>query len=400
LLRLNSPENVWPLFKHRPDSGVRSYLIERIGPLGVDAAALIRRLDEESEVSSCRAVVLALGGYEESQLPAAALPRIKKLLDAKDAGLHGAAQWLLRKWNKEEPLVQPAPQERERWLKAIVADVIQNKKNAQARWYVNSQGQTMVVIPPTGPFQMGSPPMEEGHNDALESPHRRRVARLFAIGATPVTNQQFELYDRKYLYQERSNGRTCPVVRVTWKEAARYCNWLSEQENLARDQWCYETDKYGRVQSMKPHYLTLTGYRLPTEAEWEFACRAGAVTSRAYGEGAELLDDYGWYLRNSDAHTWPVGTKKPNDLGLFDMHGNVWNWCQDAFHLYPPDQLGKVYDDNSDPVTDIGLKPRMLRGGSYLDSPRNVRCADRSVKGALETLPHIGFRPARTLKAE
>jgi eukaryotic-like serine/threonine-protein kinase len=400
LLRLNCPENVWPLFKHCPDPRVRSYLVERGGPLGVDAAILFRRLEEESDVSICRALVLALGEYEESQLPAAvALPRIKKLLEAKDAGLHGAAQWLLRKWNKEEPLLQMAPQEREQRLKEIVAEMIQNKQNAQARWYINSQGQAMVVIPPTGPFLMGSPPTEEGHN-VLESPHHQRIARLFAICATPVTNQQFELYDPKHLHQERSQGRACPVVRVRWKEAAQYCNWLSEQENLARDQWCYETDKYGRVQRMKPNYLTLTGYRLPTEAEWEFACRAGAITSRAYGETAELLDDYGWYLRNSDARTWPVGTKKPNDLGLFDMHGNVWNWCQDSFHLYPPDQPGKVYDDKSDPVTDIGLQSRMLRGGSYLDAARDVRCADRSVKGPLEMLPHIGFRPARTLKAQ
>src|SRR5262245_26268433 len=107
---------------------------------------------------------------------------------------------------------------------------------------------------------------------------------------------------------------TCPMILVDWYMAAAYCNWLSDQENLEK---CYEEDAQGKVVGLKAKYLSLTGYRLPTEAEWEYACRAKAVTSRYYGEAEELLPKYGWYLGNSGDWTRPVGGKKPNDLGLF-----------------------------------------------------------------------------------
>ena len=121
-------------------------------------------------------------------------------------------------------------------------------------------------------------------------------------------------------------------IRMTWYEAAAYCNWLSEQEGIPKQQWCYEPNDSGEYgEGMKPaaDFLDRTGYRLPTEAEWEYACRAGAATSRYYGRSEELLVRYAWYSVNSKERTWPVGSLRPNDLGLFDMHGNVWNWCQD-----------------------------------------------------------------------
>src|SRR5207245_10036651 len=83
------------------------------------------------------------------------------------------------------------------------------------------------------------------------------------------------------------------------------------------------------------NYLQRTGYRLPTEAELEYASRGGAVTSRFFGETAELLPRYAWYANNSEVRVWPVGSLRPNDLGLFDVHGNVWTWCQEEFKNYP-----------------------------------------------------------------
>src|SRR5262249_23284302 len=125
-----------------------------------------------------------------------------------------------------------------------------------------------------------------------------------------------------------------PIISVTWYEAAAYCNWLSEKEGIPKEQWCYPEPV---EEGMKPFagHLSRTGYRLPTEAEWEYACRAGTLTSRHYGEGQELLGRYAWFLGNSRDRAWPVGQKRPNDLGLFDMHGNVWAWCQEGGWDYP-----------------------------------------------------------------
>src|SRR5262249_29326460 len=114
---------------------------------------------------------------------------------------------------------------------------------------------------------------------------------------------------------------------------------LSKKEGLPEDQWCYLPNKNGGLahgMQLAPDYLQRTGYRLPTEAEWEYACRAGAVTSRYYGESEELLEKYAWYGKNSAQRTWPVGILKPNDFGLFDMHGQVDVWCQDEYKDYGP----------------------------------------------------------------
>jgi formylglycine-generating enzyme required for sulfatase activity len=141
----------------------------------------------------------------------------------------------------------------------------------------------------------------------------------------------------------------------------------------------------------------LTGYRLPTEAEWEYACRADAVTSRCYGETAELLTHYGWYYDNSPEQTQPVGTKKPNDWGLFDMHGKVWNWCQESYKPYAVAKQGERVEDIEDIFSIKITDTRVLRGGSFLIHVSYVRSAYR---GFYVPAYHGGgssFRPARTL---
>ena len=218
------------------------------------------------------------------------------------------------------------------------------------------------------------------------------------IAAHAVTKEQFLRFLPTFSVEEmkRYPEPTCPIGGVTWYEAAAYCNWLSQEEKIAEDQWCYETDPKGQVVKLKKNYLSLTGYRLPTEAEWEVACRAGAATSRYYGESEELLGKYGWYLMNSGERTWPVGRKKPNDLGLFDMHGNVWTWCQET-NAYSIGKGKEAVDDREDDLIILPTAERELRGGSFYDAPSYVRCA--LCIGYAPTFGYyrVGFRPVRTL---
>ena len=144
-------------------------------------------------------------------------------------------------------------------------------------------------------------------------------------------------------------------------------------------------------------YLTRTGYRLPTEAEWEYACRAGAVTSRYYGETEELLAKYGWHLGNSQERTWPVGSKKPNDLGLFDMHGNVWNWCQERYLRVSGGQ--RAVDDKEDSNYVVSDRDdRSLRGGTFGGPACYLRSAYRTSYKPAVINHNIGFRLARTFR--
>src|SRR5262249_15399941 len=134
--------------------------------------------------------------------------------------------------------------------------------------------------------------------------------------------------------EQWSPGEDTPINAVTWFDAARYCNWLSEQEKLPKDHWCYEPNaqgEYDEGMTVKANDWTLSGYRLPRDAEREYACRAGTITAWSHGSDETMLGHYAWYQQNSGPMMHPVGWLKPNGLGLFDMHGNAWQWCQEVY---------------------------------------------------------------------
>jgi formylglycine-generating enzyme required for sulfatase activity len=170
------------------------------------------------------------------------------------------------------------------------------------------------------------------------SRHRERIGHDFAIATKEVTGEQFQRFlaanprVQVKVHERTSPEPTCPMNSVSWYEVAGYCNWLSKQEGLPENQWCYtpnDEGDYAEGMKLMSNPDERTGYRLPTEAEWEYSCRAGAVTEFSFGEPWELLEKYGWYNKNSRNRTQPVGRLKPSDLGLFDLHGNVWEWCLD-----------------------------------------------------------------------
>jgi serine/threonine protein kinase/formylglycine-generating enzyme required for sulfatase activity len=419
LLRMNQAEKVWPLLRHSPDPRVRSYLIHRLSPLGADPQAIVKRLDEEPDLTSRRALVLSVGAFSDQELTAdsrqALLPRLQALYQSEaDPGLHAATAWLLRTWKQEAWLKQINDQwaadkehceKREQEIKKRLASRAATAPAMPPQWYVNGQGQTIVVIPGPVEFLMGSPLTEQDRRSD-ERQHKQRIGRTYALAAAPVTKEQFLRFQPRFWHGEfrRYPSPTCPIGGVTWYDAAAYCNWLSQQEGIPEAEWCYEIpDEPGRNwtwrfanMKLKPNYLRLTGYRLPTEAEWEYACRAGAATSCSYGETAELLGNYGWYIGNSPEQTQPVGSKKPNDWGLFDMHGNVYNWCQERHRSYEAAKPGKVIEDIEDVLNIISTDGRVLRGGSFINPASGVRSAFRARDVPANRGYVFGFRPART----
>jgi formylglycine-generating enzyme required for sulfatase activity len=417
LLRLGQAAGVWPVLKHSAYPEARTRLLHRLGPEGVPAATLIARLKVEKDVSIRRALILALGEYSEKDLPAKVrAPLVKQLLDwyrdDADAGIHGAIDWLLRR-GKEGPADRPLDWGQARELSRIDEELTARLRAEPARaergWVVNSQGQTLAVIDSRKPFLMGSPPDEAGRTPDNEKLHWRQIGRRYAITTKPITVAQFQRFLKAHpqvehwhteQYSPKAEG---PIIGVTWYEAAQYCRWLSEREGVPEHEMVYpsvaEIEKCkNRVTPLRlpDDHLKRTGYRLPTEAEWEFAARAGARTSRYYGSSVELLPRYAWYLSNAKDRTWPVGQHKPNDLGLFDMLGNVCTWCQERARDYAGGTRHRPVPDAEDTRVVTYHFHRVLRGGSFNSFAAYLRSAARNRFPPDVRFDGYGLRVCRT----
>jgi formylglycine-generating enzyme required for sulfatase activity len=190
------------------------------------------------------------------------------------------------------------------------------------------------------------------------------------------------------------------MIGFIWYMAASYCNWLSEQEGLPKAQWCYLPNgngAYAEGMTIPSDVLLRTGYRMLTEAEWEYACRAGTVTSYYFGQSVDLLGKYARYQANSKDHAWPCGSLLPNDLGLFDMLGNQLEWVQDRLGN-EMQQRGTLIDDIITVSETINDKyPRILRGVSFLYPATYVRSAARFSHSPVHRSGDLGLRVGRTL---
>ena len=221
---------------------------------------------------------------------------------------------------------------------------------------------------PGGTFSMGSPPSEEGRFDN-EGPLHEVTLVEFYMARTPVTNAQYRRFMNatptatkpRFWGSTQLNLARQPVVGVSWSEAMRFCRWA--------------------------------GLELPTEAQWEFACRARTTTRYYSGDDERDLAAVGWYDGVPDGRLHPVAELKPNDYGLYDMHGNVWEWCRDAYESYevaprPDDGLRKKPD---------GCAERVLRGGSFMYSALDARSAARGRDELINRSVSLGFRPVLVL---
>jgi serine/threonine protein kinase/formylglycine-generating enzyme required for sulfatase activity len=350
------------------------------------------------ETSMRRALILALGSYQiDGPASRECEPLIGKLLDLyksdPDAGIHGAAEWTLRQWKNE------------RKLKEIDDELSKVKDWGQRRWFVNSLGQSFAVIDGPIIFMMGSPPTEPDRFD-YEIPHRVLIPRRFAIATKEVTKSHWQAFAKQNPQRtidapdvnRHSPDQGGPMIGFSWFIATQFCNWLSEQDGLPKEEWCYlptKDGKYAIGMTIPADILRRRGYRIPTEAEWEYACRSGTITCRYYGFSLDLFGAYARYLSNSDDHAWKCGSLRPNDLGLFDMLGNVQEWVQDEEQPYKTGITGTTWDDITRRLSVSGSK-RLVRSGAFYYRPAYIRSANRVGDAPGDRSIASGFRPART----
>ncbi len=271
---------------------------------------------------------------------------------------------------KPRKAAQPPPSGKG-WAKVVKAPTsmttTKGVRKVPVRTYVNSVGMRFVWIPP-GAFTMGSPEAEPGRHED-ESPHRVEITKGFFLSTTEVTVDQWKQclkksghdWGRAAILALTSPTDEHPAAHVSWEEAAAFCAWLSKADQGT--------------------------YRLPTEAEWEFACRAGSDTAFAWGpEPDEKL----MACDTKSASAEPVGSYPANRWGLYDMHGNVWEWCRDWYDR-------NAYADHApkDPTGPESGDARVIRGGSWQDTAAYCRAANRSGRWPTERYEDLGFRVVR-----
>jgi formylglycine-generating enzyme required for sulfatase activity len=395
-LALGREEAVWPLLRPGSDPSLRTRVIHGVSPMLTNPDEVIRRSSVQADSGVRRGMLLLAGsllGAPEDQSErsaalrgndASALALLQLYRDDPDPGVHAAAGWVLRRYLAEAEVAR------------IRRELTSATPQGERMWYVDAEGHTLVVIPGPTQFMMGSPASESGRTDD-EVWHSQRIRHSYCLASCETTVDQFDRFLRErgsaWLddVQRDPGAATLPRCHVSWYAAAAYCNWLSQQAGLPPDEWCYvpRTDGiYGPGMQLAERFLDRRGYRLPTEAEWEFACRAGTSTSRFFGESDTWLSEYAVWGKAARGDRQDVATRKPNDFGLFDMLGNVAEWCEgDDASTQVAARASGVVDEHS---------RRAIRGGSAAEPAARLRGAAREQLPPTTTSPNVGFRVART----
>jgi hypothetical protein len=334
-----------------------------------------------------QAVLLSAEGYRAAgKIPLSRMASLPAELDRiyandESAAVHSAAEWLLR---RSEPATRPQE--------------LSPRSSAPpgSGWWVTASGHALVRVGGPVDFQIGSPKTEP-RRDEVEGPRSRRIDHSYAIASHEVTVDQFlRFFPDHPVAWDVAPTPNCPVNNVSWYDAARYCRRLSEAEGVPETEMVYprvEDIDPGRGLVLPADWQRRTGYRLPTEAEWEYACRAGTTTARFYGTTDDALSRYGWWMGNADSRCWPVGSLRPNPFGLFDVLGNVGEWCFDPPNPYS-DGAGEA------PPEVRSTQPRTFRGGYYQLVAKDLRSAKRNLASPTKGFSYNGFRVVRTLRTE
>jgi formylglycine-generating enzyme required for sulfatase activity/tRNA A-37 threonylcarbamoyl transferase component Bud32 len=328
------------------------------------------------------------------------------------SGIHGASGWLLRRWDRDDlvkkvdetPLAYAPDRE---WFVMEFAPT-ESRPSFAAAFFI-----TFIVFPP-GEYTIGSPLEEPGYHGA--DLHTVHLERPFALSDREITWRQFNSFDggNHHGTWARQFGRALtpdePTFGVNWYETVTYCRWLTRQAGMGEIDQCYANPKTldGRVipgdGEPKPVFpesvdegallnwpldLGGHGFRLPTEAEWEVACRCGIDSAYSFGNDVSALEHYAWFEDNATDPKWSrrVGLTRPNARGLFDMQGNLSEWCHDWYR-------GEYVNGEVDPLGAGGGANRVVRGGNWSDRAAGCRAASRNAFRPVDRTALLGIRLA------
>jgi serine/threonine protein kinase/formylglycine-generating enzyme required for sulfatase activity len=392
LLHLGEGKEACPILAGGRDPEARTQFIHRLKDRRIRVGDLLDCLEQHNDPNVRFGLLLALGEFTPDQLA----PERRKTLEARlvewyrddpRSSIHGACGWLLRHWGLHDAAARvdrtPLPYDR----------------TGKREWFIDKVGDdcfTFIVFQP-GTFVMGSPD-SESYRLRHEKQHRVRLSRPFAVCDRELTRGQFERFVtvtglKAIDMSEGSPTPEHPAGRMSWPEAALYCRWLTSQAGLGEEQQSYPSpDGLEKGADGLPRHWPLRldrpGYRLPTEAEWEYACRAGTITAYSFGSDRELMGHYG---RQLEMQADVDGRLRPNPRGLFDMHGNVWEWCHD---WYQADWEAEA----TDPIGPASSKNKVVRGGGWDRSPWHCRSAYRHTPTPDYRANYNGFRIVKTLE--
>ncbi|MFO0958387.1 MAG: formylglycine-generating enzyme family protein [Isosphaeraceae bacterium] len=395
LAYLGDPEALEQAFRHREDPRLRTEAIQVIVTLNLAPRLLRDRpIRGEADGPTRQAAWMVWAETPPDAIGTATRNGVlrrarQEFLDDPDPGVHSAVELLIRRWDTAAPPSIPAGTRR-------------RTGGGERGWEIGPNGHTLIYVRGPLEFVMGSPEGElPPKRWPYENLHGRRIDRSLLVAATETTITQYREFkadhptDPRYRRGDRDDPDQ-PAGGVSWYEAVRYCNWLSRKAGLAP----FYPDDVKPGDPLPAGGQDLGGFRLPTEAEWEYLCRAGTRTCRPFGEADRYLNRYARTWLNSRELSGPVGRLLPNELGLFDMLGSQWEWCGDGskgtdyYPAYPagardaPDDFGPVAVNSSD--------WRVVRGGSFDSAPSMARSAHRDIFTAKNSRYFSGFRVVRT----
>jgi formylglycine-generating enzyme required for sulfatase activity/transcriptional regulator with XRE-family HTH domain len=387
LLRLGEDADLDELLGEVADPELGTQFAYQAHARGVPIETLVEQLDTVRTPRARYHLLLSLRDYPIAAIP----PLVRKRAVAQaarleheddDPGVHAAAAWAMRNQSvlRDEEAARAAydPTGRRGWFTVDVED----------------RRMTFVVYRP-GRFTMGSPDDEAERSD-YESPRQdTTLTRSFALARREVSRAEFEAFMRQTNTRglpdidEWSTLGTEPVVAPTWFESVRYALWYQVRAT-GKDPGGYPMLVF---EPSSPFWMpdgAVGDFRVPTEAEWEYACRSGSTTAYSFGSDRSLLERYGWFADNSDLKTHEPGLLRPNPTGLFNIHGQCWEWCLDWYAPYSSDPV-------TDPVGPDHGDRKVLRGGCWNLGARYARSACRNAHIPPNRNYYISFRLALTV---